>query len=132
MRLFKTRSFARDADCHGLTDEAIKGAVQEILNGLVDAHLGGSLVKKRISIGSKGKRGGLRSLIVYRSPRDNLFCVYLFSKKETENISRRQLQQLNALATTLLALDERSIRTILAEKELIEVAIVEEAGRVND
>ena len=125
MRLFKTQSLARDAKALGLTDEALEGAVIEIANGLIDARLGGNLIKKRISIGSKGKRGGLRSLIVYKSPKENIFCVYLFAKNETENISRRQLKQLKALATTLLALEERGMQKVLAKEEIIEVATIE-------
>ena len=53
MSIFKTRAFCRDAKSEGLIYEALKDAIKEVRNGLVDAQLGGSLVKKRVAVGSK-------------------------------------------------------------------------------
>jgi hypothetical protein len=121
MRLFKTLSFTKDADAQELTDGSLKEAIKEVRNGLIDARLGGSVIKKQIAIGSKGKRGGLRSLLVHRSPNDNVFCIYLFAKNETENTSNIQLKQLKSIATTLLGLQEADIQKALKAGELIEV-----------
>lgn len=67
MRIFKTRAFARDARAEGLTDKCLLEAVKEIQMGLVDAVLGGNLVKKRIAVGGKGKKGGVRAILVYKA-----------------------------------------------------------------
>jgi hypothetical protein len=46
-----------------LTDEALIQAVTEMHRGLIDADLGCGLVKKRIGIAGRGKRGGVRTLV---------------------------------------------------------------------
>ena len=41
-----------------LTDEALFDAVSEMAQGLIDANLGGGVVKKRVGLPGRGKRGG--------------------------------------------------------------------------
>lgn len=43
-----------------LTDDALCDAVSEMAQGLVDADLGGHVVKKRVALPGQGKRGGAR------------------------------------------------------------------------
>ncbi len=121
MRSFKTREFAKSAMSEGLTDKVLAQALAEIRNGLVNAKLGGSLVKKRIAIGNKGKSGGLRTIIVYKTPNENAFCVYIFAKNETENISQRQLAELKLLAKSLLAMNEKQIQNAIKTNALEEL-----------
>lgn len=47
MRIFKTKAFCRWADGEGLSDDLLVNAVREIECGLIDAKLGGHVVKKR-------------------------------------------------------------------------------------
>ena len=47
----------------GLSDDALSAAVSEMASGLVDADLGGYLVKKRVPLPGKGKRGGARTIV---------------------------------------------------------------------
>lgn len=63
MRALKTRWFARWARREGVTDAALRKAVGEMSHGLVDAVLGGGLVKQRIARPGAGKSGGLRTLL---------------------------------------------------------------------
>jgi len=44
-RSFKAKGFARFARCVGMLDSALCRAVQEMERGLVDAELGGGIVK---------------------------------------------------------------------------------------
>jgi hypothetical protein len=83
--------------------------------------LSGNLVKKRIAVGGRGKSGGLRTIIVYQSPGENAFCVYLFAKTETENISQKQLNQLKLLAKHLLAMNEKQIESAIKANALEEL-----------
>jgi hypothetical protein len=39
-------------------------AVAEMVQGLVDADLGGGIVKKRVALPGRGKRSGARTLVV--------------------------------------------------------------------
>lgn len=62
-RAFKTRHFSRWMRKTEMTDDALCAAVAEMARGLIDADLGGGVVKKRIGLAGRGKRGGARALI---------------------------------------------------------------------
>jgi len=57
MRVFKNKMFFKWAKSEGLTDSILLKAAKEIDQGLVDASLGGDLVKKRVPRKGEGKRG---------------------------------------------------------------------------
>jgi hypothetical protein len=50
-RVFKTRHFSRWMRKTDLTQEALCLAISEMENGLIDAELGGGVVKKRVIAG---------------------------------------------------------------------------------
>jgi hypothetical protein len=81
MQAFKTKWFAKWASSQKLTDEALTGAVAEMKQGLVDAELGGQVVKKRVALPGKGKRGSTRTLVAFRQG-DKAFFIYGFAKNE--------------------------------------------------
>ena len=58
MRIFQNRSVARAAREEGVSDEACAKAIDDAENGLVDADLGGGLIKQRIARKGGGKSGG--------------------------------------------------------------------------
>jgi hypothetical protein len=62
-RVFKTRHFSRWLSKSGLTDAVLCVAVSEMESGLIDADLGGGIVKKRVPLAGRGKRGGARTLV---------------------------------------------------------------------
>lgn len=62
-RVFKTRHFSRWMPKTELTDAALCEAVAEMAQGLIDADLGGGVVKKRVGLAGRGKRGGARTLV---------------------------------------------------------------------
>jgi hypothetical protein len=43
----------------------LRTAVYEIERGLIDDDLGGHVMKKRVAVGGRGKRGGVRTLLAY-------------------------------------------------------------------
>jgi hypothetical protein len=88
--------------------------------GLIDADLGGHVVKKRVALSGRGKRGGARTLLAYRL-RDRAIFVYGFTKNERENISGRELKALKRLAAVYLGFDARQLEKAKSEEELIEV-----------
>ena len=77
-RIFKTRYFNRWSRKTELTDESLCKAVSEMERGLVDADLGGGVVKKRVALSGHGKRGGARTLVVTNRD-DRWFFVYGFA-----------------------------------------------------
>ncbi|HLR13312.1 MAG TPA: type II toxin-antitoxin system RelE/ParE family toxin, partial [Burkholderiaceae bacterium] len=62
-RVFKTRTFTGSMKKAGLTDAALCAAVEEMSQGLIDADLGGYVVKKRVALSGQGKRGGARTIV---------------------------------------------------------------------
>jgi len=61
--IYKTRSFARWVKREGLADRDLCDAVVEMQKGLIDARLGGGLIKKRVARSGHGKRGGYRVIL---------------------------------------------------------------------
>ena len=120
MRVFKTKGFQRWAAREGLSDEALWAAVEEMDAGLIDAKLGGYVVKKRVALPGRGKRGGSRTLVVYQQA-DKAFFVYGFAKNERANISDKELKALKLLATQLLGYTNPALVKATKAGELIEV-----------
>jgi hypothetical protein len=124
MQAFKTRTFAKWANGAGLDDDALATAVAEMERGLIDARLGGEVVKKRLALRGRGKRGGVRTLVVFRQD-EKAFFIFGFEKNERANISNDELRALKLLAKELLKYSATSLMKALQTGELIEI-------RVND
>ena len=118
-RVFKTRQFARWAGKARLADDALCIAVAEMVKGLIDADLGGGVVKKRVALPGRGKSAGSRTLIATNKA-DRWFFVFGFEKNERANINEKELEALQVTAADLLKLssdqlDEAVLREILQE-----------------
>lgn len=120
MRVFKNKVFNRWAAKEGLDDEALRAAVDEVGRGLIDADLGGHVMKKRVAVGGKGKRGGVRTLLAYQAS-DKAFFVYGFAKSARANISADELKALKYLAKQLLSYSDKTLTEAVKNGALIEV-----------
>lgn len=120
MRIYKTRPFDKWASKEGLTDPVLASAVAEMEAGLVDAELGGHVVKKRVALPGRGKSGGTRTLIAYRQG-DRAIFMFGFAKNERNNIDDRELKALKQVAAALLKFTLAELMNALREGELIEV-----------
>jgi hypothetical protein len=121
MRVLKTRWFARWARREGLTDVALRSAVDEMRRGLVDAVLGGGLIKKRIARPGGGKSGGYRTLLA-ADLRERWVFLFGFAKSGRENIGGKDLHDLRQLAQTYLSMSEAATRRLIGAGELVEVS----------
>jgi hypothetical protein len=119
-RVFKTRTFARSLKESGVTDKALWAAVMEMESGLVDADLGGHVVKKRVPIPGHGKRGGARTLVA-TSFQERWFYLYGFKKNERANVTKDELRALRQIAKEILSLTARQLDIALHAGELFEV-----------
>jgi hypothetical protein len=81
MRVFKNKAFSRFADRNDISGEDLCEAVQRILRGLIDADLGGGVIKQRIARKGEGKSGGFRSMGPVQR-RDRAVFVHGFAKKD--------------------------------------------------
>jgi hypothetical protein len=120
MQIFQTKWFAHWADKEGLSPQVFCAAVAEISQGLVDANLGGHVVKKRVALGGRGKSGGVRTLLAFKI-NDKAFFMYGFAKNQQSNITDKELKALKLLAAKLLAYDSRQLAVAIAAQELYEV-----------
>lgn len=130
MRLFKSKWFQKRAASERLDDGALLAAVKEMEGGLIDARLGGHVVKKRVALPGRGKRGGSRTLVLYRQA-DKAFFVYGFAKNERATISDKELKALKLLATELLSYTRRALARAIKAGELIEVYEDDQANTEN-
>ena len=101
-RIFKTRYFSRWMRKTELTDSVLCGAVEEMSQGLIDADLGGDVVKKRVGLAGRGKRGGARTLIATNKG-SRWFFVFGFEKNDRANITADELGALQDIAHDLLS-----------------------------
>ncbi|AIP61953.1 MULTISPECIES: type II toxin-antitoxin system RelE/ParE family toxin [Burkholderia] len=119
-RVFKTRHFQRWMRKSGLTDAALCEAVEEMVAGLIDADLGGGVVKKRVGLSGRGKRGGARTLIATNKG-TRWFFMFGFEKNERSNISDSELDALQSLAADLLARTSGQLDLAVADGTLQEI-----------
>lgn len=120
MRVFKTRNFRRWQRKTELSDGMLYKAVEEMAKGLVDADIGGGVVKKRIGLPGRGKRGSARTLVV-TNRNDLWFFVFGFAKNERSNINSKELAGLREIAVDLLARSNRELDDAVANRALQEI-----------
>lgn len=120
MRVFKNKVFNKWAAKEGLGDDVLLAAVDEMGRGLVDADLGGHVVKKRVALAGRGKSGGVRTLLAYKVG-NKAFFVYGFAKNVRANIKDEELKALKRYARELLSYSDKLLTEAIKYGELIEV-----------
>ncbi len=120
MRIYTTKWLTRFARRERIADRSLLEAVARAERGLVDADLGGGLVKQRVARAGQGRSGGYRMLIAYRAGTRAVF-LYGFAKHERENIDPDQLLTLREIGASWLAADARGIERAIDEDALREV-----------
>lgn len=88
--------------------------------GLIDADLGGGVIKQRIARRGQGKSGGFRAMILYKRAATAVF-VHGFAKNERANITQDELAALKELADLVLRYDEQGMAQAVSSGALIEV-----------
>lgn len=119
-RVFKTKAFARWSRKAGLEDEVLCRAVEEMEQGLIDADLGGNVVKKRVPLPGRGKSGSTRTLIGTNKG-SRWFFLHGFEKNERDNIDDAELKALREYAKDLLALTAKRMRAMIDAKDILEI-----------
>ena len=125
MRVFKTKSFARFARSERITDAGLAEAVRRAERGLVDADLGGGVIKQRVARPGQGRSGGYRVLIAYRTKARAVF-LFGFAKSAQANIEDDELITLREIASGWFKADDAGLARALAQGAIQEVAYEEE------
>ena len=103
-----------------LTDACLRKAVREMQDGLIDARLGGHLLKKRIALPGQGKRGSARSIVATRMAGVWVF-LFGFNKNERDSLDPDELEALRGIAEVYLSLDAAQLDILAQTDELSEV-----------
>ena len=104
----------------GLTDRALCSAVAEMAESLIDADLGGGIVKKRVGLAGRGKRGGARTLVATNKG-TRWFFLYGFEKSDRANITDDELEALKEIAEQLLARTGKQLDEAVQDGSLEEI-----------
>ena len=81
VRVFKTKWMARFQRRQKVLDSDLLEAIIRAERGLMDADLGGGLIKQRVARKGQGKSGGYRMIVAYRVQNRAVF-LYAFAKDE--------------------------------------------------
>jgi hypothetical protein len=125
VRLFKLKAFARFQRRERIADKALGKAVRRADDGLIDADLGGGLIKQRVARPGQGKSGGFRTIIAYRRG-DRAVFLFGFAKSDRENLDDDELAYWRRVGRAYLGLNEDGIEAAIAADELEEVRHGEE------
>jgi len=125
VRVYKLKAFARFQRRERIADRALWNAVKSAEDGLVDADLGGGLIKQRVARPGQGKSGGYRTIIAYRRG-DRAVFLYGFAKSERENLNDDELTYWQRVGRAYFALADDAMEAATAGDELIEVEYGEE------
>ena len=120
LQVFATKTCARWMRKNKVSKEDLLDATQEMVNGLIDADLGGYVVKKRVALHGRGKSSGARTIVATKFG-VRWFFLFGFEKNERSNIDSDELKSLQQLALTLLSFNASQLATALNAGQLIEL-----------
>jgi len=92
-------------------------AIERAERGIVDADLGGGVIKQRLAREGQGKSGGFRSILLFRR---GVF-VYGFAKSDRDNIRRDELKAFRKLAGEMLTLDDKALAAAMRNGTIMEI-----------
>jgi hypothetical protein len=116
LRVFLSKAFSRFQRKQAIPDTSLVEAVNRAARGLIDADLGGGLIKPRVARPGRGRAGGYRVLIVYRRAHRAVFLM---------GLPRANGQTSEAMSC--LEAREARLEALLAEGRLMELDHDDEA-----
>lgn len=109
VEVYVTKWMARFTRRERIARASLLEAIQRAEHGLIDADLGGGLIKQRVARQGKGRSGGYRTLIAYRRG-DRAIFVLGFAKSQRENIEIDELRSIREIAVEYLAFTSRELQ----------------------
>ena len=121
MRVFTNAWFGRFARKEKIAANVLWDAVERAERGLIDADLGGGVIKQRISRPGSGKSGGYRTVLLYRRG-EKAFFVFGFPKSAQDNMRDDEEEQFKKAAKVILALSDEQLLKWVEGGQLEEVS----------
>ncbi len=120
MRVFLNRWFARFARKERISVTSLCEAIGRASTGLIDADLGGGIIKQRVARPGQGRSGGYRAVIVFRIA-DRAFFIAGFAKNERDNLRADEIHAMKEAARELLSLPDAMLDVLKSRQELTEI-----------
>lgn len=120
VQVYKTKGFARFARRQRMEDATLCDAVSRAEQGLIDADLGGGVIKQRVPRPGQGRSGGYRTIVFYLMGARAVF-VDGFAKSSQDNIDNDDLERLRKLATEFLSYSAEQVGKLVKDGAWIEV-----------
>ena len=117
---FETKWFIRYVRKERIEDETLREVIKRAERGLVDADLGGGIIKQRVARTGQGRSGGYRLLIAYCSGSRAVF-LYGITKNERDNISEDELATLREIGAAWLDANRAQLELAIKEGLLKEI-----------
>jgi hypothetical protein len=112
-RAFKTAWFAKEARKAKISDDELCRAMKQVMLGQAD-DLGSGVFKKRLNDNMH------RSIVIAKAGQHWIY-VYLYAKKDRENIAPDELAGFKKLAKDYASAGAAKIATLLKDEELSEI-----------
>jgi len=125
VKIYKNSLFIRFARGQRITDKDLCEAIKRAKRGLIDADLGGGVIKQRIARPNEGRSGGSRTIVLFRAE-ERAFFVYGFSKNQRDNINEDELAAFKLVAKEILNYTLEQIVTAIEMGRFNEVNCDEE------
>ena len=119
-RVFKTAEFARFANKARIADVLFVEAIERVERGLVDADLGGGILKLRIGRPNEGRREGFRTIVACIID-ERAFFIAGYGKNDRSNIDVEELREYRRYAVFLQGLDQDALNLALARRQVVEI-----------
>lgn len=120
VHVYLTKPMMRFARREQITHASLREAIRRAELGLIDADLGGGLIKQRVARPGKGRSGGYRTIIAYRRSGRAVF-LYGFAKSERGNIRQDELTELRKIGSNWLSASLEVIAEAIDRGDLEEV-----------
>jgi hypothetical protein len=120
VRVFRTRGFTRFMRSEGINEDDLRKTIARAERGLIDAELGGGVIKQPVARPGQGRSGGLRTLIAFKTAERSVF-LHGFAKSDRDNIEAAELKLLRKAAAEMLNWGEKQVATMLASGAWTEV-----------
>ena len=119
------KTFRRFQRKESIEDDGLREAIRRAGRGLIDADLGGGVIKQRVARKAEGRSGGFRTIIAYRTGARAVF-LHGFAKSQKDNIADDELEALRQIGGNLLRADQQELKRMIADDRLTELTYEEE------
>jgi hypothetical protein len=125
LQVYKSKPFARFAKKARISDADLWTAARLANQGVIDADLGGGVIKQRIARAGEGKSGGSRTIVLFKR-NDRAVFVHGFEKKDTANIGPNELVAFRKFAEVYLGYTNAAMAQLVEDGALFKLERPEE------